>query len=449
VVDTILVPFHGEGGGVDTLSWGQREIWGSMMAVGASLTLGATFPAAPGTTVANVADQLGMVMSRHPSLRTRIVLAADGTPSQHVATSGHAPLHVVDVTSDEAAAAEAARLLESYERTVFDYPNEWPVRMAVVLRDGVPAHVVAAYSHIGSDVHGLDALVADVIAVERGSQLPAIGTPPLEQVRQQRTPAASRQNEAALGHAEKVLRAIPGRRFGTSTDRREPRWWQIGYHSPASFPAVHAIAARNNVRTTPVLLAGFAVALCRLTGTDVAATRLMVSNRFRPGFASSVSPLSQSRAAAIEVADSTFDEVVARAWRALTVSGRHSYFDPHQMTDLVARVGAERGEDLRVDVVFNDRRRIHLAATPDRMPTPSELAAARQHSVVRWERPLDNYDHTVFFHVNDVAAAFDYQLCADTHHISPGDMESMVRCVEDVFLAAAFDPASHTGAKSR
>jgi len=295
----------------------------------------------------------------------------------------------------------------------------------------VPAHVVAAYSHVATDVYGLDALVADLLAAEAGSEQPAMGTQPLEQARQQRAPAAQRQNAIALRHAEKVLRAIPEQRFGQSTDPREPRWWQLGYHSPASFPAVCAIAARNRVHTTPVLLAGFAVALCRLTGTGVAATRLMVNNRFRPGFASSVSPLAQSCVAAIEVADSTFDEVVARAWRALTLAGRHSYFDPNEMAELVAAVGRERGADLHVDVCFNDRRRTHLTQTD------ADPAAAGRPGTLRWERPLDNYDHTAFFHINDVPDAFDYLLCADTHRVSPAEMEAMVRCVEDVFVSAA------------
>ncbi|HEY0804596.1 MAG TPA: hypothetical protein VGD84_06010 [Pseudonocardiaceae bacterium] len=438
--EIILVPFHGDGGGADTLSWGQWEIWRSMMTVGSSFPLGATFPVAPGATVASVADMLRFIVSRHPSLRTRIVLDTDGAPRQEVATSGAVPLEVVDVASDEAADAAVA-LLARYECTVFDYPREWPVRMAVVLAGGVAAHVVVAYSHVATDVYGLDALVADVAAGDDD----VIGASPLEQVRQQRTPAALRQNAMARRHTEKVLRAIPGRRSGESTDPREPRWWQIGYHSPASYPAVRAIAMRNKVHTTPVLLAGFAVALCRLTGTDVAATRLMVNNRFRPGFASSVSPLAQSSVAAIEVADSTFDEVVARAWRALTLAGRYSYFDPNQMAELVASIGQERGADVHVDVCFNDRRRAHLATPPlDTMPTESELAAAREPGTVRWERPLDNYDHSVFFHVNDVPDAFDYLLCADTHRLSPADMESMVRCVEDVFVAAALPSSARS-----
>ncbi len=435
--ETILVPFQGDGGGVDALSWGQCEIWRPMMTVGSSFPLGATFPAPPGTTVASVADMLRFAVSRHQSLRTRIVTDADGTPRQHVATSGSVPLEVVRVTGDDAAAAAAARLLERFEYTNFDYPREWPVRMAVVLDNGVPAHVVAAYSHVASDVYGLDALVADVLAGDAG----VIGTPPLAQVRQQRTAAAHRENAMALRHAAKVLRAIPGRRFGESNDPRQPRWWQIGYHSPASYLAVRAIAARNKVRTTPVLLAGFAVALYQVTGTDVTATRLLVNNRFRPGFAASVSPLAQSNVAAINVADSTFDEVVGKAWRAMTQAGRCSYFDPNQMAELVAQVNQERGEDVQVDVSFNDRRRTHLATPPlDTLPTESELAAARERATVRWESPLDTYDHTAYFHVNDVPDAIDYLLCADTHHLSPAEMESVVRCVEDVFVVAALDP---------
>jgi hypothetical protein len=64
--------------------------------------------------------------------------------------------------------------------------------------------------------------------------------------------------------------------------------------------------------------------------------------------------------AAIEVADSTFDEVVGKAWRAMTLAGRYSYFDPNQMAELVAEVSQERGKDVHVDVSFNDRRRAHL-----------------------------------------------------------------------------------------
>jgi hypothetical protein len=116
------------------------------------------------------------------------------------------------------------------------------------------------------------------------------------------------------------------------------------------------------------------------------------------------------------------------------------------MAELVDRVGRERDADLRVDVCFNDRRRTHLTPAPlDRMPTRAELEVTQRAGVVRWERPMARYDHTLYFHVNDVPDTFDYLLCADTHHLSPADMEAMVRCVEDVFVHAAYDPAAPTG----
>jgi hypothetical protein len=113
------------------------------------------------------------------------------------------------------------------------------------------------------------------------------------------------------------------------------------------------------------------------------------------------------------------------------------------MAELVAEVGRERGEDVHVDVSFNDRRRTHRATPPlDALPTEAELAAARERATVRWEPPLDTYDHTAYFYVNDVPDALDYLLCADTNRLSPDDMESLVRYVEDVFIAAALDPVA-------
>jgi hypothetical protein len=38
-----------------------------------------------------------------------------------------------------------------------------------------------------------------------------------------------------------------------------------------------------------------------------------------------------------------------------------------------------------------------------------------------------------------------YEFCADTHNVSPADMESCVRGLETVLVAAALDPAAPTG----
>ncbi len=60
--------------------------------------------------------------------------------------------------------------------------------------------------------------------------------------------------------------------------------------------------------------------------------------------------------------------------------------------------------------------------------------------MVRWEPPMELYDHTVFFHVNDVPDTIDLLMAADTHHLSPADMETLVRRMEDVLVSAVLDP---------
>jgi hypothetical protein len=450
MVDRILVAFDGEGGGVDERSWGQREIWQSMMDTGDSLSLGGVVEAVPGLTVETCVMMLSYLVSRHQSLRTTIVPGPDGHARQVVATSGEVPMEVVD--ADGADPEQVAEGVSERYRTVnFDYAHELPVRMAVVRDQGILTHVVAVYSHVAADVHGLDALLADLATMDPAnpaSAEPVTAAQPLDQVQQQRTSSVLRQSEAALRHAERVLRAVPARRFGDSDSPSDPRWQQVGYDSPATFLAVMAIAARNRVHTTPVLLAAFSVALCAITGTDTAVTQLVINNRFRPGFAGSVAPLAQSCLGVVEVADRTFDEVVAGAWRAMTKAGKHAYFDPYRMAELLATVDADRGEHVDTDCYFNDRRRIHLSPTIDRLPTEAEVRAALPRSTMRWERPMDFYDHTLFFHVNDEPDTFDYLMCADTHHLSAADMAAMVRRVESVVVGAAFDPNATTGISS-
>jgi hypothetical protein len=91
-----------------------------------------------------------------------------------------------------------------------------------------------------------------------------------------------------------------------------------------------------------VLLAAYAVALARRTGRSPSVAQLVVSNRLRPGCADSVSQLAQLGICVIDVADTTFDEVVSRAWKAATNAYLHGYLDTVALKDMLARVGRER-----------------------------------------------------------------------------------------------------------
>jgi non-ribosomal peptide synthetase component F len=66
------------------------------------------------------------------------------------------------------------------------------------------------------------------------------------------------------------------------------------YRSPATHLAAHVLAARAQVEPTPILLAAFAVTLAAVTGQHPVVVQVLVSNRFRPGFADTVSPIAQN-----------------------------------------------------------------------------------------------------------------------------------------------------------
>lgn len=378
----ILVPFAGDGSGVGELTWGQLAIWRSMWATGMSLSLGGVQPLPPGVTVDDAVAALVFMMERHQSLRTRLELGPDGSARQSVSASGEVPLEVVDVPDDAdpaAAAAIAAAVCDRYLGQNFDYCHEWPIRTAVVRHRGQATHSVAAYSHLAVDAHGLYALMADLLtagplAAPNGPPPPVTALQPLEQAQRQRTPAARQQSNASLRYWESILRSIEPRRFTESTDKREPRYWELRYTSPAAHLAALSIAARNRVGTGPVLLAAFAIALARVTGINPVVVQTAISNRFRPGLADSVSPLTQSSLCVLDVADCTFDEVATQAGRASLRAARHAYYDPVACDELIAQVSRERGIPIDVDCHFNDRRRpaeqMRVRSAPDAATGP-------------------------------------------------------------------------------
>lgn len=441
----ILVPFHGEGAGEDELSWGQREMWNAMCRQRSSLAVGGVQRLPEGTTVELVAANLGYVMGRHQSLRTRLRFADtdadtaadtaaaaavdtadDAEPRQVVFASGVAVLEVVEADREDPAEV-AARLDDRYHDTVFDYAGEWPVRMAVVLANGVPSHVVVRYCHIATDGEGVAAMLADLAARPDG---PVAGREPLEQARWQRTPAGQRQSQASLRHWEALLRTVSPRRFGDSPDPRVPRHWELDYRSPAAYLAASVVAERVGTDTSPVLLAAFAVALARLTAITPVVTQVIVGNRFRPGLAHPVCTVNHPGLCVIDVGsgtDAPFDEVVTRAWRSTISAYKHAYYDPRQRDELVARIGRERGAELDLSCYFNDRRTT-ARATGAAAPGPSEL---------RWAPPREVPIERLFLHVNDVPDTVDLKVIADTHHVSPGQMEQLVRTMEHVLVDAA------------
>jgi hypothetical protein len=441
--ESILVPFRGAGAGTDELSWGQWQNWPDMQNYPSVFNMGGAVPCPPDTTIAQFVDIVRFMMDRHPALRTRLRFDADGVPHQVVSESGQLPLEIVEVPADGDADEVAERVRARYQNTEFDFEYEWPVRMAVIRQNGSSTHSVVVYSHLVVDAHGIEllasAILGGLVEIDAGPV-----TDPLAQARAQRSRSGQRASATALRSWERLLRTAPADRFGGCGEPARPRYWQGGYRSPAGYLALHAIAARDQTDTAPVLLAAIATSLARLTGNPLTVWQLVVSNRFRPGLAGTISPVSQSGLCMVDLTDTTFPDAVTRARGAIITAGMNGYYDPAQRDELLARINRERGQEIDISCAVNDRRRPNLDRPLEHPPTAAEITAAVDAGELRWDFTTDRPSHHFYVHINNMPDTLDYTICADTHHLSVDEIVECLRGVETVLVEAALDPATPT-----
>ncbi len=444
MAERILVPFHGEGEGVGELTWAQIGLWEGMVVAGRSVTMAGSAPLPPTWTVQRQAELLGFIVGRHQALRTRLRFRDTGPPLQVCVAAGEVPLEIVDTDGDP---VEAARIVEARYREVdFDYETEFPIRMAVIRREGRTAYLVVVYLHTVLDAGGLTALLADMFArdpVTGAAAAPVTAIQPLEQARRQRSGSGRRQSDAAMVHLEHALRTMHPSQFG------EPRYpdrgiRMISYRSPATALAVERIAAQEKLNTSSALLAVFAVALARHTGIGRVMAMLMVGNRFRPGFADSVSPLVQLSPYLIDVGGVSLGDAVERARTSVFNAYKNAYYDPYAQEATIDRVKAERGE-IDYSCVYNDRRQQDRDAIPEQPATDDEILAALPLAQHEWLYRPAMSTRRLFVTVDDGPASVDYLMTADTRFFSDDDIIALAASFENVAVQIALDPTRPTG----
>jgi len=398
--------------------------------------MGATRVLTEGTTLDQLTGELRFYMCRYAAMRTRLLFAEGRPPRQVVAGTGEVPVEIVEAGDEDPAKIADAVAVRDRD-TVFDYAHEWPVRMAVVCRHGVPTHMVMTLCHLVTDVAGAMVMFNDFMGrdpVTGLARTPA-AIQPAELARRQRTDPERRRSEISLQYWEEQIRAMPARRFTEPAEKPEARYWQCWFTSPALRLALGAAADRTGADTTTVLLAAFSVAMVRVTGNDPAVMRLVASNRFRPGFTDVVAPMSQFGLCVVDVAGLPFDEVVRRARGRSMAANKHAYYDMYGLAAVLRAVAADRGEEVDLSVYFNDRR-IEQQLPPE-APTEEALRAARASTTVRWERQNRLSGPALMLHVNDADGAVVIFAEVDAHRVAHGDVEAILRAMEDLVTGDA------------
>jgi hypothetical protein len=172
----------------------------------------------------------------------------------------------------------------------------------------------------------------------------------------------------------------------------------------------------------------------------------MVNNRFRPRFADTVSPIAQTCPCAVDVAGMTFDDAVRRAARSSLAAYKNAYFKPVRIREVLAAVSAERGEEVDMNFVVNDRRGTRALTGPP--PAEREVRAALGRTTLHWADPTDNYMDFCHVQVADSPDTLEVLVRFDSHYLSPGDTETMLRTIEEILVEAASDQRATTGVQT-
>jgi hypothetical protein len=447
----VVVQFAGAGAGTQPLTWGQKAIFQDMQESGNQFSMGGRFGLPEGSTVEDAAARLSGLVGRHAALRMRLGTDGAGRLCQEVARSGQIGLDVLAIPDDAGrsdAARYAADLMDTWPLARFDFYRDWPLRMAVLRHRGACTHLVWALSHLAADGGGHLLLLADLIAAGTASDA---GRPQILDIAQsEQTPRLRQLSSRAMRHWEAQLGHIPAQTFGepVRTDGQAgPRYWQARFSSPAAHLAMLTIAKRTGTDASRVTLALVATAIGRATGVQPLTIKVMVNNRFRPGLAEVIAPIAQNSIVTFDVADTTVDEVVTRARGASLTAGMRAYYDPDELSEVMARLDTERGYPASVTCRVNDQRAMIMRAEEEAGPgevTPELLARRLAETSLTWLGQRDNMHEQANILIENRPDVLSLHMMWDRWSLTDEQVEALLRGVEEVAVEAAFDPAAPT-----
>jgi hypothetical protein len=455
VQSRVVVPFAGTLSGVGPLTWGQKALLRDQRDMGIPLNATGAQHLAPGTTVESVAARLGELISKQPSLRVRLVRDPQGGLCQKVFSSGEAAVEVLDFADSDEPAAVAEyteRLWQEWQLVPIDHYDQWPVRMGIIRHRGAARYQVLSFNHLVIDGTSMTYLMPDLgVGVPRVVAGAAKPLSILELAEYEHSEAAQKVSRRAMRYWESQLRDIPGRTFGEPVHpdgRLGKPYWHCRFASQAAYQAVLAIAQRSGADVSRVMFGVLATALGRAMGHDRLRAKVILSNRYRPGFADTIAQLSQNAIISVDLANATVDEVMARCRQALLAGGMHAYYDPDHLTELMARLDAERGYPAEVTLRMNDRRRTTQRWMAEEVRaarvTPADIEARLGETFFSWDGTLDTCPDQAFITIEDYRT-FYLQLIFDMTCFTEKQVEDFAYGVEQVAIEAAFNPAAPAG----
>lgn len=440
----IWASFDGPVTSAEPLTWGQRSIWKAYSEFRphtAWLNI-ARVLAVPGRAkndIDSVTRAIGTLLSRHESLRTRIL----AEPELHQVPHASGRIQLSQVELEGGATPESVK--DEMGDVPYDYLTEWPLRAKLLTSGGVITHVALVFSHVAVDYHASEILLRELRLLLLRGQVGALpGMQSAAIARNEQGPMKHR-SERAQEHWLSSYTHLPECMFPVAGPPLSPRFRRALLISRAADLAMRLIAARHRVSTATVLLAAASALIGSWTGHEHSALFTMVNNRYQPGYRDAISKLNQLGLFALDLRGRPgFDELIPRAWQAATRGYRNAYYDPAAMDRAIAQTGRPTGSAFEPWCYFNDLR---LPGLTDSAPVAevdeSRLRAIMGCTTLTWPEKLDRFAWQFRLQVLDTPDGVGLSLTADTERLPPPKMELFLRELEQLLVTAAFRDLPH------
>jgi len=409
-----------------------------------------------GVTLADIAAALAVLMARHESLRTcyprEAVPAPGNSPSaaaagrvQRVARSGELVIDVYAAAEEPAEDAvlvtQLAGLLRSRE---FDLPAELPLRMAVVVWQGMPRAAVILYSHMAADFASmvvLDREFTVLVSDPSSRQVGPARHQPLDQAADERSPRGRRRAAAAMRGWEAVLRTKPQCLLAIpSADPRHDAGAVSGWlWSRAGAMVLPHIVARTGASRQLVVLAALSTMIAWRTSHDMPVIHVLATNRYRRHLRGYVGTLVQDAIVPVDVRARGFDEIVRRTAAAVLRGNRDSLVWDGSLNRLIEQIEHQRGIAHARYCLYNDIS-VYQADTGNGGPVPSLAEARRAREQTRFaELPVPGAEEVL---LQILLLQVDGELIIgattrDANRVPLTELETLLRGTEALLIAAA------------
>jgi|GEM_PF-1430608 len=423
-------------------TYAQRGMWWAMEVMGeddAFFNEGWTIPMPAGAGIDQAITVLRRVVERFDTFRTTFHIR-DGELRQVIASSGSVVVHVHDCGA--ASVQDAADgVLGALVSTGFRVDVEWPIRLAIVVKDGRARALVLGVSHIAIDLRGwrvVERTIAQLLADPSMTIPDELGWQPVDVAAHELSSAGRAANRAALDRWRRILGSAPPSMFDFDTVPEErDRYWQLRMTSSALAIALAVVADRTRISNSAVLIAGVATVFGRYSGHAETVGQLNVANRIVEETENVVGYLCWDSLFYVESDGLSFDEISRRCFRSALDSYLHGEYDRAQAMAIRADTEYQLGAKIDLGWQFNDCREATGSVAQLAHSAPNDFDALRGETRIAF---VDSWPHIAtrfYVDVYDEPDSIAVELLCDTRYISVAAMHQILRAIESLMIAAA------------